>query len=95
MSTAIQHIIESRSENNCQLTTGSSRARPTDNCQLTTGAIDRALQQAQDLVPDDFRAWHASMVRKLGVGRYLGLASDARRGRQPARLFSHLLKEAV
>lgn len=75
-----------------QLTTVSNEVKTTDNC--TTVAVDRALEQTKDLINYQFRPWYAKQVMRLGVDRFMGLASDAREGNTPARLFSHLLRRA-
>lgn len=93
---------ESRSpRNNCQLSTDQlstefNIVKPIDNCREdldpVNNRINQVLQQTRDLRIEKFTAWHARQVRRLGVDRYLGLASDARKGRSPARYFTFLLK---
>jgi len=99
MSTRIDEIIEKTiaSRNNCQLTTGFNRVKTIDNCNTSSSntRIDRILAETADLRAPEFKAWHAQQARRLGVDRYLGLAKDARRGKQPARYFSYLLRNAA
>lgn len=60
-----------------------------------TKVVDRALDETMDLIGEErMRPWYAKQAYRLGAGRYLGMASDARRGRAPARLFSYMLKRA-
>lgn len=48
-----------------------------------------------DLTNDSFKAWYCKVFYKLGVERVRVLASQARAdGKNPKRLFSHLLQEA-
>lgn len=63
----------------------------TDNSQMT---IDRVLDSFPELVTEDFRAWHAKQVSRLGVTKYVELAERAKKyGSSPAKLFSSMLKK--
>lgn len=47
-----------------------------------------------DLVNDQFRSWYCDMFYKIGKDRVLTLIRVARtEGKNPARYFSHLLKQ--
>lgn len=63
---------------------------PIDNSQL----VDRALVRTSDLYEPQYKKWFAKQAIRLGADRYLGIASDAREGQQPQRLFVWLLKRA-
>lgn len=71
-----------------QLTTGLNEVKTIDNC--TT--VDRALEQVSDLITTEFKPWYAKQAYRLGADRFMGIAADARRGRNPAKLFSYLLR---
>lgn len=48
------------------------------------------------LVNDAFKPWYCKQFHRLGVDKVMQLASIARAdGREPARLFSRLLKDAA
>ncbi len=56
--------------------------------------IDRVLDSFPELVTDDFRAWHAKHVARLGASKYIELAERAKKyGNNPAKLFSTMLKK--
>lgn len=58
-------------------------------------AVDRALDLTRDLMsPQCPKGWYAQCAYRMGADRYLGMASDARKGRTPAKLFSYMLKRA-
>lgn len=73
-----------------QLSAGNVATKPAVNCT----AVDRTLEMVEDLINPTFKHWYALQIMRLGDSRVLGIASDARRGKQPARLFSSLLKRA-
>ena len=57
---------------------------------------DVALSQYKDLMHPDFYAWHCKAFYAIGRERYHILASQARAdGKDPARLFSHLLRKEL
>lgn len=65
--------------------------KPIDNSSI----VDRALERTRDLMEDqNYKKWFAKQAIRLGADRYLGIASDAREGKQPQRLFVYLLKRA-
>lgn len=76
-------------------TTGLSKDKTTGTIDTTGQLVDAALLATADLISEQFKAWYAKQAYRLGPDRYLGLASDARQGRHPARLFSHLLKQTA
>lgn len=58
--------------------------------------IDTALEKTADLIDDEnYKKWFAKQAIRLGPDRYLGLARDAREGKQPARLFVYLLRSTT
>ena len=86
-----------------QLSTGSNGVRPTEQLstervvitKLDNRSVDEALAKTADLINDQFKSWYAMKARELGYWRYIGLSHDARRGRQPKKLFSYLLRKAA
>jgi hypothetical protein len=56
--------------------------------------VDRALERTADLYDPEYKKWFAKKAIQLGADRYLGIASDAREGRDKKRLFTWLLKRA-
>lgn len=70
--------------------------KPIGNSSIVRGrAVDTALERTQDLIQDpNYKKWFAKQAIRIGADRYLGIAADAREGRQPQRLFVYLLKKA-
>lgn len=63
--------------------------------QLSIERVDQIINELGQLIPEDFRAWHCSMLKRLGEFKYRELASQARQeGKVPAKYFSWLLKHA-
>ena len=87
---SIGTVLSQRPQSIEQLTTGSNSVRTIDNCTV----VDRALEQTKDLISEQFKPWYAKQAMRLGADRYLGIASDARRGKSPQKLFSYLLRRA-
>lgn len=57
---------------------------------------DSIYAEIPDLVNDRFRAWYCDAFYKLGKNRVLGIIKEAKQeGKNPARYFSYLLKEAL
>lgn len=54
--------------------------------------MDKVFSAVPDLTNQQFKAWYCKAIYRLGPHRFLELASQARKGKQPARLFSALLK---
>ena len=74
-----------------QLSTGLNRYKPTVNC--TTVEVDQLLKDCSDLIQPTFAKWYAKSFYSLPPSKILELASQARSdGKQPAKLFSHLVK---
>lgn len=79
-----------------------SRTPPVDNRptgSATTGKnyfeINILYEDLLDLTNDTFKAWYCKVFYQLGIERVRVLASQARAdGKNPKRLFSHLLQEA-
>ncbi len=81
--------------NNQLVSTGRSKYLPTGTTDNNCYDNDHLFEQLKDLVNPQFRAWYCKRFYKLGRDRVLQLASIARAdGKQPARLFSKLLKES-
>jgi hypothetical protein len=59
---------------------------------LTVGEVDKVFSAVPDLTNQQFKAWYCKAIYQLGPHRFLELASQARKGKQPALLFSALLK---
>lgn len=57
--------------------------------------IDKIVNANADLVDCNFRVWHCQVAYKIGRAKYFELASQARTGNQPKKLFSKLLKQAI
>lgn len=59
----------------------------------------RALGIAEGLTcvdaPNDMTAWYCKAYKNLGEGKYSALASMARKGNSPQRLFGWLLKNEM
>jgi hypothetical protein len=77
--------------NNCQLEDNNIST----NCQLTVGEVDKVFSAVGDLTNQQFKAWYCKAIYRLGPHRFLELASQARKGKQPARLFSALLRSSL
>lgn len=91
MSSAIGEVLS----NNCQLSTGLN-LKPTDNCQLTTEEVDLLLNEMSSLISEQFKPWYALTFRTLGKEKVYELASVAKAdGKNPARLFSYLIKKSI
>ena len=79
-----------------QLPSAFNEVKATGNRQLSEDEIDAVLDKHIDLVSEEFRGWHRRQILRLGVDRYIGLASDARReGRNKPKFFSFLLRKTV
>lgn len=80
------------------VSTGTSKYIPTDISTDTTNKTfdnDRLYEQLSDLVNPQYRAWYCKMFYKLGKDKVLTLASQARNdGKNPPKLFSHLLRSS-
>jgi hypothetical protein len=76
-----------------QLSAGEAKA--SNRCQLTIGQVDDVVASVPDLVNSKFKAWHCDAVYKLGPDQFLELATQARKGKYPAKLFSALVKAAL
>lgn len=81
---------------------GLNKFIPTDTTDTNTNVYtqthdnDILFNQLSDLVNNQFRAWYCRQFYKLGTQRVLQIASVARAdGKQPAKLFSKMLKDAV
>lgn len=68
----------------------------TDNCSCechkTRDEVDALLGAYGDVTSPEFRAWYCKAIYRLGCQKFSDLAEQARRGKQPARYFSSLLK---
>lgn len=77
------------------LTTGKNKYIPTvNNC--STKQVNILLKDCADLISPTYKDWYARTFYKLPADIVLSLASQARTdGRNPSKLFSHLLKYNV
>lgn len=82
-----------------QLTTeriASQSSTATDNCSCdchnTFDEVNKFLIAFGDVTNPQFRAWYCKAIYSLGCQAFLDVADEARKGREPARLFSRLLK---
>lgn len=74
------------------LTTGKNKYIPTvNNC--STKQVNILLKDCADLISPAYKDWYARTFYQLPAEVVQSLASQARAdGREPAKLFSHLLK---
>jgi hypothetical protein len=82
-----------------QLTAERVSSKPstaTDNCNCechkTFDEVNKLLDAVPDLTNPTFRAWYCKAIYAMGCQAFLDLADEARKGRQPTKLFSSLLK---
>lgn len=79
--------------------TGFNKLKPTATVQLTTeerNGCDTALSQFTDIMSPQFYAWYCKAWYKIGENKFRELASLARTdGKQPAKLFSKLIKQEL
>lgn len=92
---SVQNIIEQRTSPYRLSSIGSKEKKPIGYSSI----VDSALEKTADLIDDQkYKKWFAKQVYRLGEGRYLGLAADAREGSRtsgtPGKLFVHLLRKA-
>jgi hypothetical protein len=72
------------------VSTGIKRLKPTDTNWYDN---DYLYSQLSDLVNPQYKAWYCKQFYRIGKAKVLELASVARNdGKQPAKLFSILLK---
>lgn len=82
-----------------QLTTeriASQSSTATDNCNCdchkTWDEVDKLLAAYEDLTSPAFKAWYCKAIYAMGCQVFSDLAEKARKGNDPARYFSSLLK---
>lgn len=63
-----------------------------NNCFKTVG--NTVTQANRDLIMNGWQKWHYAQVNRLGASKYVALADQARKGTNPPRLFSYLLRAA-
>lgn len=63
------------------------------NC--TTVQVDNLINNLLDLINPEFKSWYAKAIYKLGRQRVAELAIVARRGANPPKYFSWLLKKEI
>jgi hypothetical protein len=57
--------------------------------------VDHALEHVIDLIDPNYRPWFLKQAYRIGVDRFLGLASEARQnGTNPQRYFSTAVRNA-
>lgn len=59
------------------------------------GKVDAVLADFGGLINDEFKAWYAKAAYAVGVEKFAQLASQAKEGHHPTRLFSWLLKQEM
>lgn len=90
MISSLKDATSDRVANYSQSSIGSKQKNPIDS-----RTIDRVLEETADLIEDSsYKKWFAKQAYRLGPDRYMGIASDARCGKQPGRLFVYLLRHA-
>lgn len=57
--------------------------------------VDALYEKLPDLVNDSFKAWYCAAFWKLGGAKVTDVAEQARKGKNPRRLFSWLLKQEL
>lgn len=62
---------------------------------VSSRRVDAALENTADLIDENYKKWFAKQAIRLGPDRYMGIARDAREGKQPARLFVWLLRKTA
>ena len=65
------------------------------NCHKTRDEVDKLLGAYPDLTNDEFRGWYCKAIYAMGCQVFSDLAEEARKGKQPRRYFSHLLKDRL
>jgi hypothetical protein len=63
--------------------------------QLSCNEVDELLDAVSDLVNPSFREWYCKAFYKLGPQTVHALAKQSRKGKNPARYFSFLLRHAM
>lgn len=63
-----------------------------DTKSVETLKVDYALIEAEAVLNPTFHNWYAQCAYKLGITEFLKLASIAKQGDEPRKLFSYLLK---
>ena len=87
-----EQIIAALAPNYSQSSIGAEAKKPIVDRTIVR-EVDRALELTADLMTDqNYKKWFATQAYRLGADRYLGIASDARTGKQPDRLFVYLLR---
>ena len=89
-----QHQPPHNNSNNSRL--GTKGSNPIDDSKTIDNSkrVDNALWKTNDLIEPEYKPWFAKQAIRLGADKYLGIADDARSGKQPKRLFVWLLNRA-
>lgn len=71
----------------------------TDNCSCSChnsrDEVDKLLDIFPDLTNPTFKAWYCKAIYALGCAQFTDIADQARKGSQPPKLFSALLKSRL
>ena len=62
------------------------------NCHKTRDEVDQLLTHYTDVTNEKFRRWYCKAIYAMGCQVFSDLAEQARKGKDPAKYFSHLLK---
>jgi hypothetical protein len=62
-------------------------------CHVAANDPQALIAEYPDVMSADFVGWYASIIRKIGVKRFMQIADQARAGNDPRRLFSYLLRQ--
>jgi len=73
--------LTTATENNCNC-----------DCHSSIDEVDKLLNLFPDLTNPTFKAWYCKAIYRLGCQQFTELADQARKGNQPPKLFSSLLK---
>lgn len=66
------------------------------NRDINKNPIDSVLEDYQELLHPEFRAWYALAIKRLGRHQFMQVAAVARQeGRHPQRYFNWLLKRKL
>jgi hypothetical protein len=62
------------------------------DCHKSRDEVDALLDAYTDVTSPQFRAWYCKAIYAMGCQVFSDLAEQARKGKDQARYFSHLLK---
>ncbi len=83
-------------KDNCQLSTGENNLNQLTTVNCTVREADYLFTYLEPLVNHQFKPWYCKQFYRLGKTRVMEIAALAKAdGREPAKLFSLLLKNAI